>query len=77
MLDATDPQRQKFGLKTFAELRAEGGGEAETILIQQKTETVDALSKIAQPCPGVKEVRARVTKPTSLNVENVLWRRVS
>lgn len=59
MLDATDPHRKKFGLKTFAELRAEGGGEAETILIQQKTETVDALSKIAQPCPGVREVKSK------------------
>lgn len=57
MLDAVDPHRQKFGLKTFAELRAAGGGEAETLLVQQKTETVDALSKIAQPCNGVREVR--------------------
>lgn len=59
MLDAVDPHRKKFGLKTFAELRAEGGGEKENLLIQQKTETVDALSKIAQPCNGVPEVCER------------------
>lgn len=52
-----DPHRKKFGLKTFAELRAPDGGEKENLLIQQKTETVDALSKIAQPCNGVPEVR--------------------
>lgn len=52
-----DPHRKKFGLKTFAELRAAGGGEKENLLIQQKTETVDALSKIAQPCIGVPQVR--------------------
>ena len=57
MLDAVDPHRKKFGLKTFAELRAPDGGEKENLLIQQKTETVDALSKIAQPCNGVPEVR--------------------
>lgn len=60
MLDAVDPHRKKFGLKTFAELRAPGGGEKEDLLIQQKTETVDALSKIAQPCNGVPEVRPSV-----------------
>lgn len=59
MLDAVDPHRKKFGLKTFAELRAPDGGEKENLLIQQKTETVDALSKIAQPCNGVPEVRER------------------
>ena len=52
MLDAVDPHRKKFGLKTFAELRTPDGGEKENLLIQQKTETVDALSKIAQPCWG-------------------------
>lgn len=57
MLDAVDPHRKKFGLKSFAELRAPDGGELATLLIQQKTETVDALSKIAQPCNGVREVR--------------------
>lgn len=57
MLDAVDPHRKKFGLKTFAELRAPDGGELETLLVQQKTETVDALSKIAQPCNGVRDVR--------------------
>lgn len=63
MLDAIDPHRKKFGLKTFAELRdPESGSEAETILVQQKTETVDALSKIAQSCPGVKEVLAALTE---------------
>lgn len=56
MLDAVDPHRQKFGLKPFKELRGEGGDEKATLLIQQKIETVDALSKIAQPCPGVREV---------------------
>lgn len=56
MLDAVDPHRKKFGLKTFAELRAPDGGEKENLLIQQKTETVDALSKIAKPCNGVPEV---------------------
>lgn len=61
MLDAVDPHRKKFGLKTFAELRAPGGGEKENLLIQQKTETVDALSKIAQPCNGVPEVRPCVS----------------
>ncbi len=59
MLDAVDPHRKKFGLKTFAELRAPDGGEKENLLIQQKTETVDALSKIAQPCTGVPEVMYR------------------
>ncbi|CAM9827447.1 unnamed protein product [Ectocarpus sp. 6 AP-2014] len=61
MLDAVDPHRKKFGLKTFAELRAPDGGEKENLLIQQKTETVDALSKIAQPCNGVPEVLAALT----------------
>lgn len=59
MLDAVDPHRKKFGLKTFDELRAPDGGEKENLLIQQKTETVDALSKIAQPCNGVPEVRGQ------------------
>ena len=62
MLDAIDPHRKRFGLKTFAELRAlreddELPPSNETILSLQKTETVEALSKIAQPCPGIKEVR--------------------
>eukprot|EP00904_Undaria_pinnatifida_P009541 jgi/Undpi1/5717/HiC_scaffold_2.g00991.m1 len=61
MLDAVDPHRKKFGLKTFAELRAPDGGELETLLVQQKTETVDALSKIAQPCNGVRDVLAALT----------------
>lgn len=56
MLAAVDPHRQKFGLKPFKELRGEGGEEKETLLVQQKTETVEALSKIAQPCPGIPEV---------------------
>lgn len=61
MLAAVDPHREKFGLKPFKVLRGEGGEEKETLLIQQKTETVDALSKIAQPCPGVPEVRRSVS----------------
>lgn len=83
MLDAVDPHREKFGLKKFAELRAEGGGEKENLLIQQKTETVDALSRIAQPCPGIPEVNpslasalfnypeARATQFRRINLTNV------
>lgn len=56
MLDAVDPHREKFGLKKFAELRGEGGGERENLLIQQKRETEEALSKVARPCPGIPEV---------------------
>lgn len=66
-----DPHRKKFGLKTFAELRAPDGGEKENLLIQQKTETVDALSKIAQPCNGVPE--ARTVKRASMFLRR--WRR--
>lgn len=68
-----DPHRKKFGLKTFAELRAPDGGEKENLLIQQKTETVDALSKIAQPCNGVPEVRTLVVSAAAAAA--ALWRK--
>ncbi|CAM9624915.1 unnamed protein product [Phaeothamnion confervicola] len=59
-LAVVDAHRNKFGLKTFTELRGPSGGEVPTLLQQQKEETVEALSKIARPCPGVPEVLAEL-----------------
>ncbi|CAM9523241.1 unnamed protein product [Chrysoparadoxa australica] len=55
VLEVVDKHRQDFGLKTFGELRAPGGGEHPTLLVQQKLETVESLSKIASPCNGIKD----------------------
>lgn len=48
---AVDVGRQKFGLKPLNEVRSSFS----TLLEQQKEETVEALSKVAQPCPGIPE----------------------
>lgn len=69
MLDAVDPHREKFGLKPFKELRGGGGGGPEkTLLMQQKNETVEALSKIAQPCSGVRQACLSLISNAAWNV---------
>mmetsp|Transcript_25431 Transcript_25431/g.33204 ORF Transcript_25431/g.33204 Transcript_25431/m.33204 type:complete len:377 (+) Transcript_25431:107-1237(+) len=54
VMKVVNDKRKSFGLKTFDELISESGSLPD-LLMQQKDETVQALSKVSQPNPGVSE----------------------
>ncbi|KAG5191611.1 Haloacid dehalogenase-like hydrolase [Tribonema minus] len=55
-VEVIDGYRKKFGLPPLRECKYA------TLLEQQKLETVEALSKVAQPCPGIPETLDELVK---------------
>lgn len=60
VMGAVDAARSALGLRTFPEILAQDGALPD-LLAQQKEETVEGLSKVAGPNPGVADVLARLT----------------
>jgi phosphoglycolate phosphatase-like HAD superfamily hydrolase len=58
VLAAVDVYRAKFGLPTFAAMRAGEAPEPADFLTMQKDETVLALRTLATACPGVPSTLA-------------------
>jgi len=54
LLEAIDAKRRSLGLPAISDLRRDGG-ELETLLVQQKEDTVTRLAVAARPVPGVVE----------------------
>jgi len=65
VLEVVDQARKRFGLPAFAAMRSGAAEEIADYLQMQKDETVEALSTLAHPCPGVPET---LDKLAGLNV---------